>query len=312
MVSEALCPSEGRKVPLGTSHTRAAGARVATVAMENGRKPVHTYIAEEQALFREAFRAFFASRPAFDLCGVTGDTSPSALTLAVANPQVQVLVVGVKRLTSALVQALYEVRVRSREKGIAVLAGFLDPQAVESLRSFACSSRGGCAILLKSTLNSLEEVEQILLSVAEGRIILDPCILEGLIGSETTSALLHGLSPREREVLAFMAQGYSNARIAQALFLDPKTVEHHINNIYNKVGGIPQEVHPRVYVVMQYLRAKGVLPRRMDTDPPQVRASPPAPPPRGSSKESSHPHRTTRLAYPTTPSVPPPVSADVA
>ncbi|GBD10406.1 putative transcriptional regulatory protein NarL [bacterium HR23] len=236
--------------------------------METTHKPLRLYIAEEQALFREAFRSFFASHPRFALCGVAGDTSSPALTSVAGSLRPDVMLIGVKRLAPATVEALQGVRAYSPTTALAVLMALHDPRALTPLRSFTRSSAWGCAVLYKNTLNSPEDIVHILLAVAEGRIILDPLLFEGMLGEATSPSLLNGLSPREQEVLAYMAQGYSNAGIAQALFLEPKTVERHINSIYSKLGGLPEEVHPRVYVVMQYLRAKGLLPSADEHTPP--------------------------------------------
>ncbi|MFN3973697.1 MAG: LuxR C-terminal-related transcriptional regulator [Dehalococcoidia bacterium] len=227
-------------------------------------QPIRLYIAEEQAFFREVFRAFFVSHPRFTLCGVSEDTSPTALCEAVERFKPRVVMLGVKRLTPATVHTLQSVCTRWPDASVMVLVGSSDPQALSSLRAFARSARGGCGVLFKSTLDSLEEVSRVVFSVAEGHVVLDPAILGGLIGPDTPPPFLNGLSPREQEVLAFMASGYSNAGIARSLCLDTKTVEHHINSIYSKVGAMPEVAHPRVYVVVKYLQARGALQKATD------------------------------------------------
>lgn len=277
-------------------------------------QPIRLYIAEEQALFREAFYAFFVSHPRFHLCGVSSDTSSTTLCAAVESLTPQVVLLGLKRLTSASVQALQDMHACSSEVGVVLLVGFHDPQALTTLRTCALSAHRGYAVLFKSTLNSVEEVSQAVLSVAEGRVVLDPAILEVFITPDTSSPFLNGFSPREQEILSFMAQGYSNKGIAQALFLDTKTVEHHINSIYSKVGEMPKAVHPRVYVVVKYLQAKGTHHRMMDTAPLEPRQRHPplsSPSQRGAPRTEPYPC-TTRLAYPTTPSRSPLVSPEVA
>ena len=69
-------------------------------------------------------------------------------------------------------------------------------------------------------------------AVAQGRVIVDPMVMEGLVSpKEVSSAVLPGLSPREMEVLSWIAKGYRNDTIADVLSRDVKTVERHINNI---------------------------------------------------------------------------------
>jgi len=119
----------------------------------------------------------------------------------------------------------------------------------------------GCAYLLKHTIDTVDQLTQVICSVAEGRVILDPAVMEGLIATgDAHGSFLKDLSPRELEVLSWMAKGYRNQTIAEVLFLDPKTVERHINNIYSKLGNCPEAKHPRVYAVTLYLRACGLLP----------------------------------------------------
>lgn len=72
--------------------------------------------------------------------------------------------------------------------------------------------------------------------MVEGRIIIDPMVMEGLIKTgDGHGAFLRDLSPRELEVLSWMAKGYRNDTIADVLSRDVKTVERHINNIYSKL-----------------------------------------------------------------------------
>ena len=84
--------------------------------------------------------------------------------------------------------------------------------------------------------------------------------MEGFINSiDAKSTFLKDLSPRELEVLSLMAKGYNNRTIADVLCLEPKTIERHINGIYNKLGTTPDSKHTRVHVVTLYLRATGAL-----------------------------------------------------
>lgn len=73
------------------------------------------------------------------------------------------------------------------------------------------------------------------------------------------SGVLTDLSPRELEVLGWMAEGYRNADIARELHLESSTVERHINNIYSKVRHLIEDKHPRVWVVVLYLREQAKM-----------------------------------------------------
>jgi|FaiFalFF_MnMetaG_3_1042247.scaffolds.fasta_scaffold00226_7 DNA-binding NarL/FixJ family response regulator len=262
--------------------------------MSGPRRSLRLCIVEEQDLYREAFRAFFATHPRFTLCEVSADTTPHTLVAMGQKWGPDVLLVGVKRLTPEGAHALREVWARCRETAVALAAAVLDPSVGDALRSLVPGGLRGFALLYKAGLDSPEDVARALLAISEGRILMDAPAFADFLGHKAPSAFLEDLSPREQEVLAFMAKGYSNEGIARALFLDPKTVERHINSIYVKIGEIPPEAHRRVYAVVHYLRAKGLLPTPSEAP------------------EGGAPRVTARLAYPTTPSLSPPVSPDVA
>ena len=113
----------------------------------------------------------------------------------------------------------------------------------------------------KHTVDTMEQLEQIVHWVAEGKVIIDPAVMEALLGPEETSAdALHGLSPKALEVLKWLAKGYRNEAIADTLSRDTKTIERHINNIYSTfdaydAGGM----HPRVHATLMYLKAVGAI-----------------------------------------------------
>ena len=144
---------------------------------------------------------------------------------------------------------------------IVLLSSLYDVKGIKALREFSRGASGGCAYLLKHTIDSVEQLTQVICSVAEGRVILDPTVMEGMITSgDAHNGLLKDLSPREMEVLSWMAKGYRNDTIADVLCLDPKTVERHINSIYSKLGTGESSRHPRVHAILSYLTAFGLIP----------------------------------------------------
>ncbi|MEE9324388.1 MAG: response regulator transcription factor, partial [Dehalococcoidia bacterium] len=154
------------------------------------------------------------------------------------------------------------VRERCPDVAIVLLSAYYDVKGLKALREFSRGASVGCAYLLKHTIDTVEQLTQVIYSVAEGRIILDPTVMEGFIGTtDSGGSFLRELSPREVEVLSWMAKGYRNATIAEVLCLESKTVERHINNIYSKLSGsCPASRHTRVHAVTLYLRATGRLP----------------------------------------------------
>ncbi len=218
------------------------------------------YLAEEQQILREAYRVCFAAYPGLEIVGVSGDTAGESLVRAALALHPDVILLGIKILQPAAVEKLQALREHSPTVAVVLLSAHYDVKGIKALREFSRKSSGGCAYLLKHTIDTVDQLTQVIYSVAEGRIIVDPTVMEGLIATtETRSTLLKELSPRELEVLSWMAKGYRNDAVAEVLCLEPKTIERHINNIYSKLSITLASKHPRVHAVTTYLRGTGVL-----------------------------------------------------
>ena len=224
-------------------------------------KRLRLYIAEEQQILREAYQTFFLPHPTIEVVGASGDTSIESLVGAAATLKPTVMLLGFKVLHADTVDRLKEIRQVEPNTAIALLSASYDVKGIKALREFSRGASVGCAYLLKHTIDTVEQLTQVVQSVSEGRIILDPAVMEGFINSiDAKSTFLKDLSPRELEVLSWMAKGYNNHTIADVLCLEPKTIERHINGIYNKLGTTPDSKHARVHAVTLYLRATGALP----------------------------------------------------
>jgi DNA-binding NarL/FixJ family response regulator len=219
------------------------------------------YIAEEQQILREAYQSFFLPHPSIEVVGTSGDTSIDALAAAAATFHPSVMLLGFKSLHPATVERLSKIREIQPGIGMVMLSASYDVKGIKALREFSRGAGTGCAYLLKHTIDTVDQLTQVVQSVSEGRIILDPAVMEGMISAiDPKSTFLKDLSPREMEVLSWMAKGYNNHTIADVLCLEPKTIERHINGIYNKLGTAPDSKHARVHAVTLYLRATGALP----------------------------------------------------
>ena len=114
--------------------------------------------------------------------------------------------------------------------------------------------------LLKERVGDINELARALHEVARGGTVLDPRVVEALVGARRRAAdsPLQHLTDREREVLAAMAEGRSNASIAGALFLSERAVEKHINSLFSKLHLTEEpDVNRRVMAVLTLLREKG-------------------------------------------------------
>ncbi len=230
------------------------------------RDTITLYLAEEQQILKEAYHSFFSGHPTIEVLDSSTDTSSGSLIAAVTTLKPQVLLLGVKTVQPETVEKLELLREACPQMGLVLLFAFYDVQGIKALRGFSQGASAGCAYLLKHTIDTVEQLTQVVSSAAQGRVMMDPLVMEEMIRTEeTTNSFLSELSSRELEVLGWMAKGYRNDTIAQALSRDVKTVERHINNIYSKMQhdktqGPDDSLHPRVRATLIYLRASGLLP----------------------------------------------------
>ena len=153
------------------------------------------------------------------------------------------------------IEAAHAIRARHPDVGVVVLS-----QYVNSLYAFELFRGGtdGLAYLLKDRVGELDELLRALAEVTAGRSVIDPKVVEGLLARrrQLAGSLLATLTAREMDVLREMAQGKSNASIADALYVSPSAVEKHINAIFAKLMLSSEDgaQHRRVAAVLTYLR----------------------------------------------------------
>ena len=153
------------------------------------------------------------------------------------------------------------VRVRRERPGIPVLVlsqyvelSYAD-ELLDTVRPTATGSGGGIGYLLKDRVAALDEFLDAIDRVAGGGTVLDPEVIAQLLVRRRRDDPLRELTPREREVLALMAEGRSNTAIARVLVVSEGAVEKHIGNIFGKLRLPPdEEQHRRVLAVLAHLR----------------------------------------------------------
>ncbi|ANW67654.1 hypothetical protein BCA37_11805 [Mycobacterium sp. djl-10] len=146
-------------------------------------------------------------------------------------------------------------RVTHPQIAVIVLSQFLDDDY--AVRLMETGARG-VGYLLKEKIGDVRTLNDAVRRVAAGESVLDPDVIAMLVGRRTrVDSLLDALTPREREVLALMAQGRSNSGIAADLVVTVPAVERHVTNIFAKLG-LHQDSgleHRRVRAVLTYLRS---------------------------------------------------------
>jgi DNA-binding NarL/FixJ family response regulator len=153
------------------------------------------------------------------------------------------------------IEVAHAIRSKHPSVGVVVLS-----QYVNSLYAFELfrNGTGGLAYLLKDRVGELEELLRALREVISGGSVIDPQVVEGLLArrQQLAGSLLDTLTSREMEVLTEMAQGKSNAAIAESLFISQSAIEKHINSIFAKLALSAEDGahHRRVAAVLTFLR----------------------------------------------------------
>jgi DNA-binding NarL/FixJ family response regulator len=228
---------------------------------------IGVYIEEEQEILREAFKVVLpVVDPEIEPVKITstgiiadGRVDELADTLNVLSPDVVLL--GTKTLEMPSVQSLQLIRESYPKIGVIVLCAYYSPEAIKYLKRFLKKNSQRGAYLYKHSVDSVAEFSRVIHAVAEGRLIIDPQVFQGLmVENNIQNSVLKNLTARELEILNWMAKGYKNSAIAEVLSLELKTVENHINNIFSKLSEyIPNARHARVAAVISYLKATGAV-----------------------------------------------------
>jgi len=248
------------------------GAVVVQEPVSRPKGTIGLFLVEEQQILREPYQSMFSAQSNIELLGSTADTSTDFLAGMVQALKPDVIILGVKAVQPCTVEKLGALREACPQMGMVLLLAMYDGQGIKALREFSRDSSTGCAYLLKHTIDTVEQLTQVVSSVAEGRIIVDPMVMEELIRTgDSGNGVVQELSPKEMEVLGWLAKGYRNDTIAGLLSRDVKTVERHINNIYSKLQNNKPDnpdatMHPWVRAALMYLKAVGLLSGTEDGD----------------------------------------------
>jgi DNA-binding NarL/FixJ family response regulator len=209
-------------------------------------------IAEDLALLRDGLTRLLRDN-GFDVVGAVRDGD--ALVHAVTLEQPDIAIVDIRLPPSFRdegVRAALELRERSPETSILVVSQYVELTYATELLS---DGRGGVGYLLKDRIMDIDDFVDAVRRVAEGGTALDPEVVAQLFSRRRADDPLERLTPREREVLGLMAEGRSNAGIAEELVLTVGAVEKHVANILMKLRLPPSDTdHRRVLAVLAYLR----------------------------------------------------------
>jgi DNA-binding NarL/FixJ family response regulator len=209
-------------------------------------------IGEDDVLMREGLVRLLLDA-GFDVVGQVGDAENFLRKALAHRPDVAVVDVqmppghGDDGLRAAI-----ELRLQRPETGVLVLSKFYEEQYAMRLIG---DRPAGAGYLLKERVANVKGFVEAVARVADGGSVLDPEVVGRMLGRQRLKGPLGELSPRERDVLAAMAEGRSNRGIAEALVITDAAVEKHVTSIFRKLGlDRSATEHKRVHAVLAYLR----------------------------------------------------------
>jgi DNA-binding NarL/FixJ family response regulator len=222
--------------------------------------PKSVVLFADNELFRAGCEQVLAATEDLDLRLSTGAVSAErALGFINANTP-KVTIVGVGQLSMESLAFLRDLHEAQPAMGLIVVYGWAPEKVVRELRGVSAQVRSGFACVSQASVGTGQHLLQLIEAVGDKRILLDQNIMERLLSPDAgNNSIVSRLSNREAEVMDLMSTGLTNPGIAEALCLERKTVERHINSIYTKLGDESAEGHPRVNTILAYLRASGRL-----------------------------------------------------
>jgi DNA-binding NarL/FixJ family response regulator len=210
-------------------------------------------LADDEVLLRQGLSSLL-ERSGFDVVGEAADAA--ALLDLVGRLKPDIVVVDIKMpptFTLEGLEAAKQIRQSLPATGILVLSAHVEVE--HALDLLATGERFG--YLLKSRVTDVNDLIDALDRISEGRSVVDPALVQELVTARRRNDPLASLTEREREVLALMAEGRSNAGIGRRLYVAEGTVEKHVRGVLTKLDLPPTEDdHRRVLAVLSYLETR--------------------------------------------------------
>jgi DNA-binding NarL/FixJ family response regulator len=215
--------------------------------------PTRVVLADDDVLLREGL-ASLLERSGFDVVGQAGDGEELLALVRRHRPELAIVDIRMPpdHMTEGL-EAARAIRGELPETAILVLSAHVEVE--EALELLDRGERIG--YLLKSRVTDVDDFIETVERIARGGSVVDPGLVQELVTARRRDDPLDALTPREREVLALMAEGYSNGGIARRLFVSEGTVEKHVHSLLPKLQ-LPEtgDDHRRVLAVLTFLDAR--------------------------------------------------------
>ena len=215
---------------------------------------IRVVLAEDSFLVREGVRRVLESSDQVEVVATCGDLGEALGAIDDHRPDVVLTDIRMppNRKDEGIQIARY-CRTAYSTTGVVLLSQYVEPSYVRILLDQGTEGRG---YLLKEHLADLDDLLVAITSVARGGSAIDPKVVQSLVQARALDddSRMERLSPRERQVLALIAEGRTNTAVAQQLVISQHAVEKHINSIFSKLNlSGDQELHPRVRATLMYL-----------------------------------------------------------
>jgi DNA-binding NarL/FixJ family response regulator len=213
---------------------------------------IRIVVGEDQPIVREGIVRVLEAA-GFEVVGTAADAEDLVRKAGAHKPDVVVTDIQMPPTsTDDGLRAAKEIRAAQPGVGVLVLSQYLEDRYALELLSGGAE---GVGYLLKDRVGDLVVLTDAVRRVAGGGSALDPQVVQRMVDRPRTESPIDELTPREREVLALMAEGRSNQGIADELIVTVAAVERHVTSIFSKLGlhQAPED-HRRVLAVLQYLR----------------------------------------------------------
>jgi DNA-binding NarL/FixJ family response regulator len=212
---------------------------------------VRVVVAEDSTLLREGLVRLL-EEAGFEVVGQAADGEDLLRKVRAHKPDVAVVDVRMPPThTDEGLRAAREIRAELPGVSVLVLSQYVE---VAYARELLAESAEGLGYLLKDRVTDVEALTSAVRRVAEGGSALDPEVVTQMLGRRRGEDPLEQLTPREREVLGLMAEGRSNASIAEELVVSERAVEKHVTGIFSKLElSASSDDHRRVLAVLRFL-----------------------------------------------------------
>ncbi|MBE0479483.1 MAG: response regulator transcription factor [Dehalococcoidia bacterium] len=207
-------------------------------------------IVDDEALFRELLGRTLDIEPGLDVVGMAQDGRTAIELAREQKPDVVIMDIELPGELDGIAAALV-IKQERPQTGIVILSAHRERRYITSL---PLEQIQGWAYLLKQTVPDLAAIVRAIQGSRAGMVVLDPAVVASLRPRQGSAVAK--LNPRHQEVLELLAQGYSNAAIAERLRLSRKSVETYINAIYQELHlSHEQDIHARVKATLLYLES---------------------------------------------------------